>query len=79
MTAEGEAPLLPLMRPLTAVSNTLCVCVRVCVCVSVCVWACPQMHNKTMNVDAEIMKTKIRKSAHMKSMCVQYCVEVVAG
>lgn len=36
------------------------------------------MHNKTMNVDAEIMNTETRKSAHMKSRCVQYCVEVVA-
>ena len=65
--------------PDCCVKHTVCVraCVHVCECV--CVWACPQMHNKTMNVDAEIMKTKIRKSAHMKSMCVQYCVEVVAG
>lgn len=40
LTAEGKAPLLPLMRLLTAVSNTLCVCVHVCV------WACPRSHNK---------------------------------
>lgn len=59
MTAEGKAPLLPLMRLLTAVSDTLCV--YVCACVGVC----PRSHNKKMNVDAEIMNTKTRKSTQM--------------
>jgi len=48
--------------------------VGVCVCASLC-----SHNNKNMNVDAEIMNTKTRKSTHMKSGSVQYCKPQVTG